>query len=125
MATASICGLGGSVTGTGATEIYKWEVTINKDAIEATSFDSAGWKERVACLIGASGTFSSRGSHSTVGLHAGTAFKTSASGVAITGDIVISKITVSTPVDNIVNYDHTFVFTGLPVCSALVTPPTP
>jgi predicted secreted protein len=120
MATASICGLGGSVTGTGATEIYKWEITVNKDAIEATSFDSQGWKEKVACLIGASGTFSSRNSASTVGLHAGVAFKTSASGVAITGNIIISKISVSTPVDGIINYDHTFVFTGLPVCSALI-----
>jgi hypothetical protein len=122
MATASICGTGGSVTGTGATEIYKWEVTVNKDAKDATSFESQGWKERVACLIGASGTFSSKNSPSTVGPHAGVAFKTSASGVAITGNIVISKVTTNTPVDDIITFDHTFVFTGMPVCSALITP---
>ncbi len=98
MATNSLCGMGGSVTGaTGATEVYFWEITQTVDAIEATSFDSDGWKERIPCLIGATGTFKSQGSSSTVGAHAGCTFNDAAAGYTNTGNIVISNIAVSTP----------------------------
>ena len=112
MASNAICGSGGSVTGPGATEIVSWEITQTVDAIDATSMSSLGWKERVACLKGASGTFKSIGSSSTVGAHAGCQFKDAAAGYTISGAIIISKITVGTPVDGIVSFDHAFSFTG-------------
>ena len=113
MSTSAICGSGGSVTGaTGATEINFWEITQTVDAIEATSFDSSGWKERVACLKGASGTFRSLGESSTIGAHAGCAFKDAAAGYTISGAIIINRITIGTPVDGIVSFNHEFVFTG-------------
>lgn len=109
MATASVCGSTGNVTGTGAVEISFWEITLTQDAVEATSFASAGWHERVACLLGATGNFRSIGGSSTVGAHTA-AF--TATGLSIGGDILISKITVSTPVDGIVTFNHEFSFTG-------------
>lgn len=112
MASSAICGSGGSITGTGATEIVFWEITQTVDAIDASSMASAGWKERVACLKGASGTFKSIAVSSTVGAHAGCVFLDAAGGYSISGNIVISKITVGTPVDGVVSFDHSFSFTG-------------
>ena len=106
--------MNGSVSGaTGATEVTEWEIIQNVDAQEATSFDSAGWKERIACLKGATGSFKSIGASSTVGTHAGCVFKDAQiGGYTISGTIIISRITVGTPVDGIVNFNHEFSFTG-------------
>ena len=114
MSTNAICGWAGSITGaTGALEITYWEITLVVDTPEATSFASNGWKERVPCLQGGSGTFRSLGASSTVGKHAGVQFKSAPSaGLTISGDIVISKIAVGTPVDGLVSFVHDFVFTG-------------
>lgn len=112
MATSALCGYSGSVTGPGATEVTQWEITQTQEAVEATSFESAGWKERVACLKGATGSFRSVGSSSEVGLHTGCSFKDNAAGYTISGSIVINQITVDTPVDGIVSFTHTFSFTG-------------
>lgn len=107
-----MCGLSGTVTGpTGATEVTQWDVTLNVDAQEATSFSSSGWKERIACLKGGSGTFRSIGDSSTVGAHSGS-FKTNAAGLTIGGNIIITKIDVETPVNGIVSFNHSFNFTG-------------
>lgn len=122
MSTQSYCGMNGSITGaTGALEISNWNITLNVDAQDATSFASAGWKERIACLKGGSGTFRCIGASSTVGLHADCTFKDKpAAGVSIEGDIVISKIDVGTPVDGIVTFVHTFNFTGEITCASLI-----
>jgi hypothetical protein len=121
MATAAICGFGGSITGTGATEITNWTININVDAQEATSMSSDGWKERIPCLTGASGSFRSIGDHSTVGAHAGCAFRdATVGGITISGDIVISKIDIATPVDGIVSFNHDFSFTGTVTAATLI-----
>ena len=113
MSTAALCGMNGSISGTGAVEIVSWEITQTVDAIDATSMASNGWKERIACLKGASGTFKSIGVSSTVGAHAGVQFKDAqVGGYSISGDILVSKITVGTPVDGLVSFDHSFTFTG-------------
>jgi len=111
-ATAALCGMNGSITGTSALEMVSWEITLTIDAPEATSFASAGWKERVPCLMGATGTFRSIGQSSTVGLHTTCVFKCSGAGPQVGGDIIISRIAVGTPVDGIVTFDHDFTFTG-------------
>lgn len=113
MATASICGSTGSITGaTGALEITEWEITQTVDVQEATSFSSNGWKERIACLTGASGNFKTVGHPSTVGAHAGCTFKDRTGGYSIAGAILISKVTTGTPVDGLVSFSHDFNFTG-------------
>jgi len=114
MSTAALCGYGGTITGAGGTEIKSWEVSQTVDVQEATSMDSAGWKERIPCLTGANGTFVTVGTSSTVGVHAGCAFKDKASGggYTISGDIIINSITIGTPVDGLVSFNHAFVFTG-------------
>lgn len=114
MSTAAICGYSGTIASSGgALEITNWEVTLTVDTPEATSMASAGWKERVPCLKGATGNFRCLGASSTVGLHAGAIFKTApADGMSISGDIIISRITVGTPVDGLVSFAHEFTFTG-------------
>jgi len=114
MSTAALCGYNGSVTGTNALEIAVWEIDLNIDTPDATSFDSQGWKERVPCLEGATGTFKSIGLASTPGLHAGCTFKCSGGGPTVSGDIIINSIGDGTPVDGIVTFEHGFVFTGCP-----------
>ena len=114
MATTSLCGYNGSVTGaTGALEIQYWEINQNVDAQEATSFDSAGWKERVACLKGATGNFRSIGHPSTISGTKACVFKDQqVGGYTISGNIIITKIGHSTVVDGIVTFPHDFTFTG-------------
>ena len=112
MATAALCGYSGSVVGaTGALECFYWEIDQTVDAVEATSFDSAGWKERIACLKGATGSFKSQGHPSTLGAKTVT-FKDNVAGYTIAGSILINKIDTSTPVDSKVEFNHTFNFTG-------------
>jgi hypothetical protein len=114
MSTASVCGYTGSVSGIGGlTEVTNFEITLTVDISEATSFDSGGWKMRIPCLQGATGTFRCVGVSSTVGLHAGCTFKTAnAGGMTIAGDIIISRIAVGNPVDGMVTFVHDFTFTG-------------
>ena len=112
MSTAALCGLSGTVTGpTGVTECTNWEATLNVAAEDATSFNSDGWRERIACLKGGSGTFRSIGHPSVVGAGTGS-FKTSATGLTIGGAIIITKIDTETPVNGIVSFAHSFNFTG-------------
>lgn len=115
MATAALCGMSGTVTGiTGITEITKWTVDQTIDALDATSMASAGWKERIACLKGATGTFTTVGDEAAVGPDASAVFdtKSGVGGYSISGDIIITKVTINTPVDGVVSFDHEFVFTG-------------
>ena len=115
MSTAALCGMNGTVTGvTGITEITRWQIDQTIDALDATSMSSAGWKERIACLKGATGSFTTIGDEGVVGPDASAVFdtKSGAGGYSISGNIIISKITINTPVDGVVSFDHEFVFTG-------------
>lgn len=114
MATAALCGTTGSITGvTGTTEVTKWSITRTIEAIEATSMASAGWKERVACLKGATGNFTCIGTRPGVGPYASASFKTAAiGGLTISGAIIVTKVGVTTDVNALVSYDVDFTFTG-------------
>ncbi len=113
MATAALCGMGGVVTGSGGgTEVTKWTVDQTIEALDATSMASAGWKERIACLKGATGNYSCVGAEPSVGAATGS-FKTkSTGGYNIGGAIIVTKVTVNTPVDGVVSFDCDFTFTG-------------
>jgi len=113
MATAAICGYDGSVSGvTGVTEVTQWTISRTVDANDATSMDSIGWKEFIACLKGGSGSFTSIGHEAAVGSYTAT-FKTKSSGGAtISGAIIVQKCSVESSVAGIVTYNHDFVFTG-------------
>lgn len=121
MATAALCGMNGSVTGpSDVTEVTYWEINQNVDAQDATSISSAGWKERIACLKGATGNFRSIGEPSKIGKHDTCTFKdASVGGYTISGNIIISRITHGTPVDGIVSFNHEFSFTGAVTASGV------
>ena len=112
MATLALCGFGGSVTGlTSVLNVREWEVTQTVDTPDATSMDSNGWVEWVACLKGASGTFRSF-AKGVIGADASAVFKDKTGGYTISGAVIIQTIVTETPVDDLVSYTHTFVFTG-------------
>jgi hypothetical protein len=114
MATSALCGSGGVVTGVGSvSEVTRWTIDQTIEALDATSMASNGWKERIACLKGATGSFTCVGVAPAVGPDASVTFKTaSVGGYTISGGIIISKVTVNTPVDGVVSFDAEFVFTG-------------
>jgi len=120
MSTAAIAGFGGQVTGTGATEVKEWTITLTNDAPEATSFSATGWKEFIPCLQSGSGSFKSN-DPGTVGVHNSASFRAGASGLTISGKIIITKVSDSTPVDNIVTFSNDFVFTGAITASPLMS----
>jgi len=113
MATSALCGMAGTVTGSGGgTEITRWTIDQTIEALDATSMASAGWKERIACLKGATGSYSCVGGSPSVGPATGS-FKTKSSGgYSIGGAIIVSKVTINTPVDGVVSFDAEFTFTG-------------
>ena len=111
MSTGAICGLYGTVGG--FTEITRWEIELTQEAIDATSMDSGGWLEFIACLKGGNGTFTSLSGGGAVGLKTGATFKTkSTGGVTFTGNIIISSKRVTVDVADKVTWDYAFVFTG-------------
>ncbi len=80
------------------------------DAIDATSFDSNGFKELIACLKGATGSFKS---YVKRDIGATTLSLAVAAGkFTISGSVIINKIDTETPVDGVVDHTHSFVFTG-------------
>jgi len=112
MATAALCGSGGSVTGpAGVTEIVSWTITQTVDVQDATSMSSSGWKERIACLTGATGNFKTIGAKAAVGATT-IDCKTATAGTSISGSIIITKITIENPVGDVVSFSHDFNFTG-------------
>ena len=118
MSTNALCGFGGSVTGTDATEIKEWTITINQNTSDATPFSVTGWKFFVPCLKGASGSFKSN-APASIGSVAGT-FIAGATGVTISGQIIINKVTDTTPVDGIVTFSNDFVFTGTITAAGII-----
>ena len=118
MATQALCGYAGTVTGVAGGEIKEWNISLVNDAPEATSFESDGWKEFVPCLVSGSGSFKSN-MPAEVGATSGQ-FEDGGSGITISGDIIITKITDTTPVDGIVTFNQDFVFTGKITCSSLI-----
>lgn len=108
MATAAVCGSTGSVSLGG--EISNWTVSLELDAPEVTSMSSSNYREYIACLKSASGSFDSFDSIGAIGAQAGVDFVNSTE--TITMDIIITDVTVSTPVDGAVTFRYSFVSTG-------------
>lgn len=115
MTTAALAGYAGVVSGpSGIGEITNWTLNIEIAALDATSMDSAGWREYIAGLQGVTGSFRSIKSKLTMN---GTAVSltlqtATASGVSISGSAFLIKETPSVPVDGVVSWDFDFVFTG-------------
>ncbi len=113
MATAALCGMSGTITGiTGLTEITNWEVSRTVEALDATSMASAGWKERIACLKGATGSCKSYQKPAMGAASVTLDTLAGAGGNTIAGAILISKITCTTDVNNVVEFATDFTFTG-------------
>lgn len=120
MSTAAICGAMGSVTGvTGLTEVTNWQINLTMDSLDATSFSSEGWKQRVGCLVGATGTFDSIGEEAGVapGPYATAEFLTGDSpALSVSGAIIVTERNVQADVNGVIKISHSFVFTGQPEC---------
>ncbi len=114
MATAAIAGYDGSVSGpSGVSEVTQWEIDLTVDSVDATSFDSNGWHEFIAGLQGANGSFTAIGSPPATGAASSATFKTkSTGGKSISGDIIVTSVKYTTPVEGRVEYAATFQFTG-------------
>jgi len=108
MATSAKCGSTGSISLGG--EVTSWEVILELDTPEATSMVSSGFKEYISCLQSASGSFTSLIPCGVVGSHAGVDFVNDNETISM--DIIVTDITVTTPVDNRVEFKYSFISTG-------------
>ena len=121
MPTASVCGYSGQVTGAAVTEVTQWSVVLNVAAEDASSFSSAGYRERISCLRGGSFTYRSIGSYEGTGPV--TVHFLTGHGLSIGGTAIITKVDVETPVSGIISYNSSGVFTG--AISGGLLPTTP
>lgn len=106
--TSAKCGYTGT-TSIG-TEVVDFNINLLQDVVEATSLDSNGLKESIACLKSAEGDFTTIVPSGTVGSRLGVAF--SAATETITFDLLINNIVVSATVDGRCSYKYSFVSTG-------------
>jgi hypothetical protein len=119
MATTALSGKAGSAVATGGggtipAEVTSWDATIETDLLDAASFDSAGWKEFVAGLQGATGSLTAIGGLPAIGSVTSLTLQTSteSGSLEITGAAFINASSVSTPVEGRVEYTGTFTYTG-------------
>lgn len=112
-ATESIHGKDGTVVGvTGVTEITEWSVELTEDANEATSINSAGKRQFINGLTGASGSIAAKGKtipprgNVSLILQTGTAVGSG----RITGDAIMTNVNITNPHDDVVNYTADFTF---------------
>ena len=113
--TSALAGYGGSVTGgVTATEIRNWTMDLTQDIYDVTSYSSNGWKEFVAGLKGATGSYESVGDTvETVGSKAACVFNTGGTGdPSITADILVTNVNYNVPVDGEVGYSVDFTVCG-------------
>ena len=112
---SAVINIGGSVA-----EAFNWSMDRNTEAVEATSFDSAGNREFVPGLFGWSGSFSTLRFMNKTGSQAAASFQVGASAGTATpkfsGAIIITNEPCATPVDGRVEYAYTYTGTG--VCTA-------
>lgn len=102
----AISGKNGTINGSGST-IKAWTLNYTTDLLDATTMGSAGYKQYIASLIGATGTL--------VATQRFTATSTIALANAsntYSGTVEFNGETVETPVDGLVMYTHNFTFTG-------------
>lgn len=117
MATTALAGKSGSVSGAGAnsaTEITGWSVNVQSDALEATSTASAGYREFINGLIGATGTFTCIGVKPTVSTVNTNSISllTASGGTTISGLCIITSVDYASEVAGVVTFTANFTFTG-------------
>ena len=113
MGTNAKCGFDGT-TSIG-TEVTAWELNLLEDTPDATSMDSNGFREYLACLKSAEGTFDSQVPCGIPGARVGVSFSNDVE--TITFDLIVSNVAITTPVEGKVTYKYTFVSTGPVVIS--------
>ncbi len=109
-------GMGGSVTlGSKLSEVVSWEITVDVDAMDATSMDSGGWKETKGGLKSWSGNAEFRVSPGDViGSSAiGTFVTTSATGSkTFTGTALVNRVTPTARYNELVGWRIEFTGSG-------------
>jgi len=105
---AAIAGKTGIVDGA-CNEVKSWTVTLTTDMLDATDFCSAGWREFVEGLKGA--TVSITSTERFVG-SSSVSLSNSVGGVTVAGDVLWDSETITNEVDGIQEYENTGTFTG-------------
>lgn len=118
MATASLCGKTGSVSGVGTVaEIREWSCDLVLDALDATSMNSGGWREFIEGLKSGNGSLTAVGAEApAVGTIATLTLACGGSGSGapnISGKAILSNVSYSTPHDGVVEFSADFQFTGV------------
>lgn len=108
MATTAKCGSTGTVSLGG--EVTRWVVNLTMDTPDATSMASSGYREFLGCLNGGNGSFDTLVPAGVIGSHSSVDFTND--NETITGDIIVTDIKVTVPVEDKVVFTYDFVFTG-------------
>ncbi len=112
MPTTALSGHTGSISGSGGTEIKKWNVAVKTIALEATSMASQGWQEFIEGLQGATGSFDCIGTKPTRGVAVALSLTTASGGATISGKALIHDVQVTSDVSAVVGWTAQFTFTG-------------
>lgn len=118
MSTASLSGKTGSAEGQSGnvTEVRKWEATLAADMLDATSFASEGWREKIAGLQSVSGSLEAVGNKAFIMADSLTPFEltlvTAAGGPSIVGDALLSNIKIVSEAAGEVVFTANFESTG-------------
>ena len=113
MATAALSGKTGTATNVNsATEVTEWSVSLTEAALEASSFDSGGWEEFIAGLKGATGSIAGKGTMPTTGTASTLTLANSGGTISISGDAIMSNVTPTNAVGDVLTYSADFTFTG-------------
>lgn len=108
MSTTSVCGSSGSVSLGG--EISNWSVTIEQDAPEVTSMASLSNREYIPCLKSATCSFETFISCGAIGSQTGVDFVNDTKTISM--DIILTDVSVTDPVDNVITFKYSGVSTG-------------
>jgi hypothetical protein len=117
MATTALSGKNGTaVIGSSTYEVTQWQANLEHEMVDGTSFESAGWKEFVPGLQGATGSLTMIGGigpdTSSAAVSLELAVSTTSGDLKITGSAFLQTRGASTPVDGRVEYTADFTFTG-------------
>ena len=111
MATAAISGKDGSITtASGATEITQFTITEEIQELDATSFTSSGDYEHISGIKKFSGSATGIGTKPASGADA--AMVLNSGGNTWTGSATVFTVETGVDVNNRVEHNFTFTFTG-------------
>ena len=114
---ASISGKNGKVTMASAdTQVKNWSLNYDAGLYETTNFDDSGYRTYITGFTGWDGTYECNysSSNSAVPGATGTIVLRTSTGATgyWSGSVVITNMTVNTPVDGLVTQNYTFQGTG-------------